>query len=274
MSRTSTSGARYAGRNGFVESTCLMSMSSSSWCCCSWCSPSSTSARRSESIESIASSIARSTCSPVTRDLLDTRPGQQAPLGTRMPRTDRFVVRVEEVAVVRVELAIARNRTRQHERFEEPRRVGPVPLRRADVGHRLDGLVLARERCGESLGVRADFGVARRERRAADGVIFTCARREDPLDRRHAHPRVTQAASQSWLRGGADQVCTLANGSDICCPIAGGKVTRIAPPLLGDARVRASMPGRVPAYTRVEVPQSDRSGELRATNADAETGQP
>ena len=33
--------AEYAGRNGFIQKTCLMSVSISSWCCCSWCSPSS-----------------------------------------------------------------------------------------------------------------------------------------------------------------------------------------------------------------------------------------
>ena len=40
-----------------------------------------------------------------------------------------------------------------------------------------------------------------------------------------------QAATQSWLRGGADQICTLANGSDQC-PSAGGYVTPMTPPKL------------------------------------------
>jgi hypothetical protein len=86
--------------------------------------------------------------------------------------------------------------------------VGSVPLRGADVRHRLDRLVLTRQRCGKGFGVRADFEVTRRECVTVEVAVFTRARREDPLDGGHAHPSVTHAASQSWLRGGADQVCT------------------------------------------------------------------
>ena len=47
--------------------------------------------------------MAASTCSSVPSDLFDTRPGEEAAFGARMPSTDGFVVRVEDVRVGGVE---------------------------------------------------------------------------------------------------------------------------------------------------------------------------
>ena len=66
--------------------------------------------------------------------------------GPRMPRADRLVVGVEEIFVGRIEHAVVRARAAQHEGLEEPRRVRQVPLGRTGVGHRLDRLVLGRQR--------------------------------------------------------------------------------------------------------------------------------
>ena len=52
----------------------------------------------------------------------------------------------------------------EHERLEEPRDVRAVPLRRGDVRHGLDGLVLGGERRGERLGVGSHLVVACDER--------------------------------------------------------------------------------------------------------------
>ena len=63
-----------------------------------------------------------------------------------------LVVRVEDVGVGVVEGAVAGGVLAEDERLEEPRHVGPVPLRRAHVGHRLDGLVLCAQDRGQPLG--------------------------------------------------------------------------------------------------------------------------
>ena len=98
----------------------------------------------------------------VLRDLVDARPREQTALRARVPRTDRFVVRVEEVRVRGVERRVAGEPGREDERLEEPGGVGPVPLRRAHVGHRLHDLVFGGERRGERLGVVAHAAVVRR----------------------------------------------------------------------------------------------------------------
>ena len=98
---------------------------------------------------------------PVLGDLGHARSRHSAASRPRIAGTDALVVRVEEVPVGRVEGAVAGECRLEQERLEEPRRVGPVPLGRAHVGHGLDGLVLGRQGSGQRLGQVADLAVAR-----------------------------------------------------------------------------------------------------------------
>ncbi len=87
----------------------------------------------------------------VRTDLGDARSCDQPARDPRVPGSDGLVVRVEQEAEV---VVVGRVVRAEHEGLEEPRRVGPVPLRRADVGHRLHRLVLCAQRRGQALGER------------------------------------------------------------------------------------------------------------------------
>ena len=78
----------------------------------------------------------------VAGDLVDARTGEETALGPRMPIPDRLVVRVEDVGVGIVVRVVAGGVLPEDERLEEPGHVGPMPLGRAHVGHRLHRLVL------------------------------------------------------------------------------------------------------------------------------------
>ncbi len=95
----------------------------------------------------------------IAGDLRDARPGQETPLRSGVAGAHGLVVRVEDVGVRVVERAVAAVVLPEHERLEEPRHVGPVPLRRADVGHGLHRLVLGAEDAGQPLGGGPDTGV-------------------------------------------------------------------------------------------------------------------
>src|SRR3954449_10565895 len=87
--------------------------------------------------------------------LRDAGAGDQPPLGSGMPRTNGFVVRIEEVAERRV-VDVVSTGWSENELLEEPRRMGPVPLRRARVGHRLRSLILGGESRRQDLGHLTD----------------------------------------------------------------------------------------------------------------------
>ncbi len=72
---------------------------------------------------------------------------------------DRFVIGVVEEAEKFVERLIAGQGGREQEGLEEPAHVGQVPLRRADVRHGLDQLVLGAERLREVEGPGPHGGV-------------------------------------------------------------------------------------------------------------------
>ena len=99
----------------------------------------------------------------IARDLVDARTRQEAALGSRMARPHRLVVRVEDVGVRIVEGAVAGRVLAEDEGLEEPGHVGPVPLRRAHVGHGLDGLVLGAQDGGQPLGGGPNPAVGARE---------------------------------------------------------------------------------------------------------------
>ena len=73
----------------------------------------------------------------VAGDLGHPRAGDHAAFGTGMAGPGRLVVGVEQVAVGGVEPAVAGERRVEDKGLEEPGGVGPVPLGRAGVGHRL-----------------------------------------------------------------------------------------------------------------------------------------
>jgi hypothetical protein len=93
----------------------------------------------------------------VSSDLADPRPRQQPALRPRMARADLLVVGVEQVAERGVERAVAGNMFLEQERLEEPGGVREVPLGRAHIGHRLDGLVLGQQPGGQRLAGGADL---------------------------------------------------------------------------------------------------------------------
>ncbi len=97
---------------------------------------------------------------PVVADLAAVGAGDQAPVGAGVTGADGFVVAVEQVPVVVVDAAVAGQVRDEEEGLEEPGGVGSVPLGRAGVGHRLDGLVLGSEGPGEALGEVTDPAVA------------------------------------------------------------------------------------------------------------------
>ena len=77
-------------------------------------------------------------------------------LGSLIARPDADVVRVEQLRVRLIDRLVPRIGCAEHEGLEEPGGVGTVPLHGADVGHRLDRLVLRGEWSGQLLGVGAD----------------------------------------------------------------------------------------------------------------------
>jgi hypothetical protein len=100
----------------------------------------------------------------VAADVVGARPGDESALGPGVAGADALVVAVEEepvLVLVRLERRLVLG---EHERLEEPGDVRAVPLRRRDVGHRLDGLVLGGQGRGERLGVGAHLVVAGDER--------------------------------------------------------------------------------------------------------------
>src|SRR5437763_1928796 len=76
---------------------------------------------------------------------------EQAPPGARELLADTVVIRIEENLVVRVERLVAGFPPRQNERLKKPSRVCQMPSRRARVRHRLDDVVLDRQRLAQSL---------------------------------------------------------------------------------------------------------------------------
>ena len=101
------------------------------------------------------------------------RAGDHAPLRPRLTFADRLVVAVEQVAERLVEHLVG-NRIGQHELLEEPSGVGPVPLGRTGVGHRLHDLVLGAQSSGQGLGVSAHRTVGLRIGRDRGAALRRC----------------------------------------------------------------------------------------------------
>src|SRR5690242_16951641 len=91
----------------------------------------------------------------IFENLARCRPRQHSAPGTRMPRAERLIVRIEEKVVALVERTIAGRVRQQDNALEEPCGMGEVPFRGAGVGHRLDRLILRRQRTGQPFGETA-----------------------------------------------------------------------------------------------------------------------
>src|SRR5690348_1614225 len=82
---------------------------------------------------------------PVGKDFGGGGPRQQPARWPRVTRPQRLIIRVEQISEAFVELLISVQPATQDQRLEEPRGMRQMPLCRAGVVHRLDGLVLWRE---------------------------------------------------------------------------------------------------------------------------------
>ena len=89
-------------------------------------------------------------------DLVGARAGQMAALVAGVPRAGADIVGIEQKGVVGMERLVARTMLAEQELLEEPGGVRAVPFRRARIRHRLDQLVLRRQRRGAPLGLVAD----------------------------------------------------------------------------------------------------------------------
>ena len=85
----------------------------------------------------------------VDPDVVGARTADEAAVGACVSRPDRLVVAVEQEPVLLLVGREAGLVVGEDEGLEEPGDVRPMPLGGGDVGHRLDGLVLRRERSGE-----------------------------------------------------------------------------------------------------------------------------
>ncbi len=91
----------------------------------------------------------------IARHFRGVRPRHQPAVRARMTRTGADVIGIEQKCEVRIIYAIGGNVRRQNELLEEPRRVGAMPLDRTGVRHRLDDLILGRQRRSTPLGLSA-----------------------------------------------------------------------------------------------------------------------
>ena len=96
---------------------------------------------------------------PICTYVFGGRARDQPAFVTSVPGAFALVVGVEEELEFGVERLVAVKEFQQEERLEEPRDVGPMPFRRADVFHRLDLLVFWGERRCEVLGETSHVGV-------------------------------------------------------------------------------------------------------------------
>ena len=91
----------------------------------------------------------------IVADLGDGGAGDQPALRPRMPRPGADIIGIVQEGETLIEDRMLGRMRGQNELLEEPGGVGAVPLDGARVRHRLDDLVLARERRGAALGFGA-----------------------------------------------------------------------------------------------------------------------
>ena len=97
--------------------------------------------------------------------LLDCGPGDQPAFGPAMPFAQRIVVRVKEVRVLWMQRPVIRNCRKEQEGLEKPADVRKMPLRWADIGHRLDDIIFSGQGFAQVLRKAAHLLVLLREKR-------------------------------------------------------------------------------------------------------------
>jgi hypothetical protein len=93
-------------------------------------------------------------------DRIDRRARQKPAFRPWVAWPGRLVIGIEQISEGRIEHPVSRVERPEQKGLEEPTGVGEMPFCRADVGHRLDRLVLGREVGGARLGFPADRGEA------------------------------------------------------------------------------------------------------------------
>ena len=86
-------------------------------------------------------------------DFLGAGAGEVAALVAGVPRAGADIIGIEQKGVIGVERLVALAVFAEQELLEEPGGMGAVPFRRARVRHRLDQLILRRQRGGAALGL-------------------------------------------------------------------------------------------------------------------------
>ncbi len=110
----------------------------------------------------------------IPADRVGGRPGQHAALGPRMTRSGRLVIRIEQIAESGIERCVS-GLPGQYEGLEEPGRMGAMPFGGAAIRHRLDLLILGRQRFRARLGLRAhgEITVEQAARREVERPVQT-----------------------------------------------------------------------------------------------------
>ena len=91
-------------------------------------------------------------------DVFQRRSRQKPAFWTFVARPDGLVIGIKEKIIIGVEFFVTGGEGFQNKCLEKPRRMGLVPLRRADIGHRLNALVFARQRRTQVHGPGAHGG--------------------------------------------------------------------------------------------------------------------
>jgi hypothetical protein len=148
----------------------LMSVSSSSWCCCSELAPlvarSALEQRRHRRVDVGA----------VAAHLGHRRSRQQAAVWARIDLPDLLVVGVEQHIKAVTKRPVAGKVRLEQEGLEEPADVREVPLGRARDDRGLDDVVLDREGCAERLAAGADRAVVLEQPVAVGEIIRAVCR--------------------------------------------------------------------------------------------------
>ena len=93
-------------------------------------------------------------------DRIDRRARQKPAFRARVTWPGRLVIGIEQIGEGGIEHPVCRVERPEQKGLEKPAGMGEMPFRRADVGHRLDRLVLGRQVGGAHLGFPTDRGKA------------------------------------------------------------------------------------------------------------------
>ncbi len=96
----------------------------------------------------------------IGKRLLNRRTRDQATPGPAMARPQRVVIGVKEIRILRMQRLIIRDKLLEQKRLKEPAHMRQVPLRRADIRHRLHHIVLSHQWLAQLLSELAHLQIA------------------------------------------------------------------------------------------------------------------